>query len=176
MDTLFLDRDGVINIRKPGKYISRWMDFHYTEKALLAIVECSKIFQRIIVVTNQQGIGKQLMTEEALISIHTQLLKDVAEKGGNIAAIYYCPHLANTGCDCRKPNIGMGRKAVEDFPDINFSQSVMVGDSRSDMEFGHRLGMQNILILGKGEYVPESLFAFACDNLWDFWLKKSKLK
>lgn len=172
--TLFLDRDGVINVRKIGEYVRNWSEFIYLPQSDKAIVEFSKIFQRVIVVTNQQGIGKNLMTENDLTAIHEALKADIAQKGGKIDAIYHCPHLASVRCACRKPETGMALQAQQDFPEIDFNYAIMVGDSLTDLQMGQQLNMQNVLILGKGEYIPKPLVQLTCPNLWDFYERLGK--
>jgi histidinol-phosphate phosphatase family protein len=144
--TLFLDRDGVINERLPGAYVSSIQEFVFTVGATHAIAEFAKVFTRIIVVTNQQGIGKGLMTENALLEIHRHMIQDIEKSGGRIDKVLYCPHLKESRHFCRKPNIGMALEAKKFFPEISFRRSVMIGDSISDMQFGKRLGMFNVFI------------------------------
>ena len=145
-DTLFLDRDGVINVRIPGEYVTRWEDFQFIEGVPAAIAKYSQIFKRILVVTNQQGIGKGIMTEADLNAVHEQMIKAIEAAGGRIDRVYFCPKLARNKPFCRKPNIGMGRQAKSHFPEIDFSKSIMVGDSLSDIGFGCRLGMKTVLV------------------------------
>jgi histidinol-phosphate phosphatase family protein len=147
--TLFLDRDGVINKKIDNNYVKQISEFEFLPNALKAIVSFSKIFGRIIVVTNQQGIGKGLMTDQDLQLVHHQLSDAVSKAGGKIDAIYYAPQLAKENSILRKPNIGMGSKAKEDFPEIDFNKSMMVGDSLSDIEFGKRLKMKTVFISDK---------------------------
>ena len=147
--TLFLDRDGVINERIPGDYIANWEDFQFTTGTLDALAFFAKHFKRIMVVTNQQGIGKGKMSAEQLQHIHENMATDIAKAGGRIDAIYHCPDLASTPNNCRKPASGMAWQAKAAFPDIDFQRSVMVGDSLSDIEFGQNLGMVTVLIEGK---------------------------
>ena len=154
--TLFLDRDGVINQRIPGDYVKTWEDFQFCEGSLDAIVQLSRLFGRTVVVTNQQGIGKGLMSLEDLDLIHTQLKEAVDERGGKIDQIYFCPDLAKSTNSCRKPNPWMAQQAQKDFPEINFFRSIMIGDSISDMEFAFRLGMKTVFIEGKSEEQNES--------------------
>lgn len=144
--TLFLDRDGVINKKIDNDYVKKVSEFEFLENALEAIVAFSKVFKQIIVVTNQQGIGKGIMSEQDLQLVHQHLLDTVSDAGGKIDAIYYAPKLAEENSFLRKPNIGMGARAKEDFPEINFNQSIMVGDSISDIEFGKRLNMNTVYI------------------------------
>ncbi len=149
--TLFLDRDGVINRRTPNDYIKCWEDFEFEVGAIEAIVKASTIFGRIVVVTNQSGLEKRIMTEDFLQKIHSQLVESINMAGGKIDKVYYCPHKAFSRCQCRKPATGMAFQAQSDFPEIDFSKSVMVGDSISDMEFGKKLGMFVVLVEGKME-------------------------
>ena len=147
--TLFLDRDGVINERLPGAYIADWADFQFRPGVLTAITYFSTIFGRIIVVTNQQGIGKALMSEVQLNQLHGQMLKAIEAAGGRIDAIYFCPDLKSKQLNCRKPAPAMALQAQADFPAISFEHSIIVGDSLSDIEFGCNLNMKTILIESK---------------------------
>lgn len=144
--TLFLDRDGVINKRIVGGYVRKWEEFEWMPGALEAIRTFSEIFGRIVIVSNQQGIGKGLMTDEELAAIHKKLISEVERSGGRIDAIYYCPALRETNSFLRKPSIGMALKARKQFPEINFRKSVMAGDSISDMVFGRRLKMFTVFL------------------------------
>ncbi len=144
--TLFMDRDDTINKRIPGDYVKSWSQFEFLPYALEAITYFSQIFNKLIIVTNQQGIGKELMTSEDLDKIHSRMIDEIISAGGFIDQIYYCPHLAIEDPMCRKPNPGMAFQAAEDFPDIDFKKSVMVGDAISDMGFGYNLGMKNVLV------------------------------
>lgn len=144
--TLFLDRDGVINERLPGAYISQWKDFHFTPAAQKTIAQFNSYFARIIIVTNQQGIGKGLMTMEQLLALHAKMIEEIEAANGHIDAIYFCPDLKTKADNCRKPHPGMALQAKEEFPEICFSRSVMVGDSISDIQFGQQLGMKTVLI------------------------------
>ncbi len=144
--TLFLDRDGVINCRIPGDYVVQWEQFEFLPGVLEAIAEFTKLFGKIFIVTNQQGIGKGLMTEIDLLKIHSQMIESIEKNGGRIDQVYFCPFLKQENHFNRKPNIGMALKARKQYPGIKFNRSVMVGDSLSDMEFGAKTGMTNIYI------------------------------
>ncbi|HFB99624.1 MAG TPA: HAD-IIIA family hydrolase, partial [Phaeodactylibacter sp.] len=169
--TLFLDRDGVINERLVGTYVMDWKDFRFTYRCLDAIKIFKKYFDTIVVVTNQQCIGKGEMTVEKLNAIHTQMITTIENHGGQIDKAYFCPNLRAENAPCRKPNTGMGWQAKKDFPTINFQQSIMVGDSFSDMEFGWQLGTKTIFIEGKEEE-NERTARIPVDgrfeNLWQF--------
>lgn len=151
--TIFLDRDGVINKRKPGSYVKKTKDFIFLNGAKKAIKKLSKKFNRVIIVTNQQGLGKGLMTEEELNLVNDYMISEIKNSGGRIDKVYYCSQLATAKSNCRKPNSEMAMKAKEDFPDIEFSKSIMFGDSISDIEFGKRLGMKTVLIPTKEEEI-----------------------
>lgn len=148
---LFLDRDGVINKRKIGGYIQSWDEFEFLEGVLEAAPILARKFETIVVVTNQAGIGKGIMTEKDLQSIHTKMIASIVATGGRIEAAFYCPHRSTELCFCRKPRSGMAFQAKNRFPRIDFTQTYMVGDSYSDMIFGIGLGMTPILIRGKQE-------------------------
>jgi histidinol-phosphate phosphatase family protein len=144
--TLFLDRDGVINKRIFGDYVKNPEGFEFIDGALEAINLLTPLFQRIVLVTNQQGIGKGVMSVQDLALIHEKMLAEIRDTDGRIDGIFYCPELAENDPICRKPNMGMGLEAQKQFPEIDFSKSIMVGDSPSDIEFGNRLGMRSIFI------------------------------
>jgi histidinol-phosphate phosphatase family protein len=148
--TLFLDRDGVINLHFPKDYVKNWSEFYFLEGAIDAIKELSKIFGRIVVVTNQQGVGKGKMTEDALRSIHVNMLSEVEAVGGRIDSIYAATTLESSDeLGLRKPKIGMALQAQKDFTEIDFAKSLMVGDSISDMQFGRNVGMYTVLVSDK---------------------------
>ena len=146
--TLFLDRDGVINRKLEGDYVKTIEEFEFLPNSLKAIVAFSNYFHKIIVVTNQQGISKKLMTEDDLSKVHNHLLKEVEKLNGRIDAIYHAPQLESENSIMRKPITGMAHLAQKEFPSIEFSKSIMVGDSISDMEFAKNAGM-NSLFIGK---------------------------
>lgn len=145
--TLFLDRDGVINRRIVGDYVRRPEDFEILPGAMEAIKWATGKFGRIVVVTNQQGVGKGLMSARNVKDVHRFLATAVENHNGHIDGIYYAPQLKSENHPDRKPGPGMALKAQQDFPEIDFSKSIMVGDSPSDLEFGRRLGMKTIFIL-----------------------------
>lgn len=151
--TLFLDRDGVINEDKPGSYIFNAGEFVFMEGAPALFGELTKKFGHIIIVTNQRGIGKGLMTEEDLTSIHQKMLAGIRAAGGRVDGIYFAPSLLNTDYQ-RKPNPGMAHQAVTDFPQIALEKSVMVGNKMSDMAFGRHAGMYTVYISSTNPEAP----------------------
>ncbi|HEY4935718.1 MAG TPA: HAD family hydrolase [Puia sp.] len=143
--TLFLDRDGVINYENPGDYVRNWDEFIFYPQAPENIAYFNKRFQRLVLVTNQRGITKSVMTLADLENIHANMLKGIEEKGGKIDQIYYCVD-AEASSPCRKPNPGMAFQAVRDFPEINLKKSLMVGNNISDMLFGKNAGMKTVFL------------------------------
>lgn len=143
--TLFLDRDGVINHEKHQDYIHTWDEFYFYEGAKEAIAVFSKIFRHVIVITNQRGIGKGITRKADVEHIHKNMIGEIENAGGRIDKVYFCPDLDESSPD-RKPNPGMGLQAVKDFPDIDLSKTIMVGNTFSDMQFGRNLGVQTIFL------------------------------
>ncbi len=147
--TLFLDRDGVINKRLIDDYVKSTEEFEFLPGVLSAIKTFSEIFSRVFIVTNQQGIGRNLMSEKDLQIVHNFLLAEVHDAGGKIDKIYFCPDLADNESPNRKPEIGMALLAKKEYPEIDFSKSIMIGDSISDMKFGKNAGMKTVFITDK---------------------------
>ncbi len=143
--TLFLDRDGVLNKEKNNDYIYNWNEFIFYNDVLEAMQIFNSLFYKIVIVTNQRGVGKKLMTQENLDDIHHNLKIKVEKNNGRIDAIYSCIDLNNDSIN-RKPNIGMALQAKHEFPNIDLSKSIMVGNKLSDMEFGRNAGMTTIFV------------------------------
>lgn len=149
---VFLDRDGVINRKAPeGHYVSRWRDFHLLPGVEEAIARLNASGNKVIVVTNQRGVALGLYTAEDIAKLHEQLATHLALSDAHIDAIYYCPHDKNE-CNCRKPGTALFEEAFRDFPSASPKNSVMIGDSISDIEAGIRLGMPTVFIRGDLEH------------------------
>jgi len=144
--TLFLDRDGVINIRLIDDYVKNINEFEFMPGVLEAFEIFAKKFNKIIIVTNQQGVAKGLMTLETVHSIHDFMVEKIENQKGRVDGIYICPQLKSEPDNFRKPSPKMAFMAKNDFPEIDFQKSIMVGDSNSDIEFGQNAGMHTILI------------------------------
>lgn len=143
---VFLDRDGVINHKAPeGQYVFRWDDFHLLPGVEEAIARLNNSSRKVIVVTNQRGVSLGLYTAEDVERLHERLAEHLASFDAHIDAIYYCPH-DNNECDCRKPGTGLFEDAFRDFPGASPANSVMIGDSVSDIEAGIRMGMTTVFI------------------------------
>ena len=148
--TLFLDRDGVINVETVGSYITSWDEFQFCEGALAALGTLSNIFGTIVIVTNQRGVGRGIMSLESLREISSNMTTAINAAGARIDKIYCCTAVADTDHN-RKPNTGMAIQAREDFPEIDYKRSIIVGNSLSDMEFGKRLAMYTVFLTTKHE-------------------------
>ena len=120
---------------------------------LETLPELSKRFKRIFIVSNQQGVAKGLMTQADLDAIHTNMLRDIEAAGGHIDRVYTCTDLQDSGSLNRKPAIGMALQAKHDFPEVDFTRSVMVGDSVSDMLFARNAQMRAVY-LTKNNPIP----------------------
>lgn len=165
--TLFLDRDGVINRRKMDGYIMHPGEFQFLDGVEGAILKFRQYVARIIVVTNQRGIARGLMSEKDLQAVHKKMADLLNESQTSVDAIFYCPHDRDTGCSCRKPGTGMPLQAQNQFPEIDFKRSIMIGDTATDMQMGRSLGMQCIHI--GPESVEANLYDLHLENLADFW-------
>jgi D-glycero-D-manno-heptose 1,7-bisphosphate phosphatase len=146
LDTLFLDRDGVINVKLDGQYVRNTDEFEFMIGAETAISKLSKIFNRILIVTNQQGIAKGIMSVKDLDLLHEYMLFELKKNGGVIDKVYYCPHLAPENCNCRKPNPGMIQQAMIDFPEIKIEDSYLIGDSDTDILAGNMMGLITVKV------------------------------
>jgi len=139
-DTLLLDRDGVINRLRRGDYVKTWDEFEFLPGFLKNVACWSEKCRRIIVVTNQRGVGKGLMTDDALNDIHRRMVRDIENNGGRIDAVYCCTSVTEED-PRRKPGIGMYEEICRDFPDVPSGRTLMVGDSDSDEEFAAGCGI-----------------------------------
>lgn len=166
--SLFLDRDGVINVELENDYIKYVEEFIFYPNTKKAIAKLTSVFGKIIIVTNQRGIGRGLMTEKALHQIHAHMLQKIKEVGGNIDAIYFAPDIDNNAHN-RKPNIGMALQAKKDFANIDFNKSIMVGNNISDMMFGKKAGMKTVFVKTTNtSQQQEACIDILCENLYEF--------
>jgi len=139
---VFLDRDGVINkSAPPHQYITKMEQFEFLPGVLNALAVLAQCFTgKIIVVTNQAGIGKGMMTQEASDNSSTEIERRVKEAGGRIDRVYVCPHRVEDRCWCRKPRPGMFIQAEREMG-IDLSRSIMVGDMVTDMQAAWAAGI-----------------------------------
>lgn len=166
--TLFLDRDGVINHKVDNDYVKTPAELRILPDVPAALRVLTPLFRHTLVVTNQQGIGKGLMTEADLEEVHRALYEQLGQAGKGIDRIYHCPNLEADQAPCRKPNTGMAEQARHDFPGIDFSRSLMVGDSVSDMQFGRNAGMKTVMVTTHTALIRQhiDLIDFAVSDLF----------
>ena len=144
---VFLDRDGVINQSPPeGDYITRWEDFHVLPGVAEGIALLNRAGFSVIVVTNQRGVAKGLMTEADLQQMHERMSGGLARAGAKIDATFYCPHDTEPRCDCRKPAPGMLLSAAR-LHGIDLRASWMIGDSDNDVEAGRNAGCKTARVI-----------------------------
>ena len=147
---IVLDRDGVINYDSDDfiKSADEWVPI---EGSLEAIASLNAAGFRVVVVTNQSGIARGLLDESILAKIHSKMQQLLNKKGGNIEAIYFCPHGPDSDCECRKPMPGMLKSFAKDF-DVDLSTIFVIGDSLRDLQAAEAVGAKPILVkTGKGQ-------------------------
>jgi histidinol-phosphate phosphatase family protein len=168
---LFLDRDGVINERIFGSYVTNWSEFKFTPGIVSALGQVSTLQLPIIVVSNQAGVGKNLVTKDQLAEITQRFVGELAAAGARIDAVYYCPHRPDENCRCRKPATGLLTRAAADW-NIDLRRSVLIGDSQSDLAAATSVGCKSLYfsqpapddaprqaLAGKVPHNSQSLFA-----------------
>lgn len=148
--SIFLDRDGIINQHVPNDYVKSIDEFQFRSDYLNEIKFLTESSNYIVVVTNQQGVGKKLMTLKALQEIHEFMIQKTKSEGGKIDAVYYCPHLKEQNCDCRKPKTGMIDQAFLDFPALCNDVVLLIGDSPSDIEAARNAGLISVGLVRNG--------------------------
>ena len=139
-DTLLLDRDGTINVHLIGDYVKNWNEFEFIPGVLDAMPQFAQHFKHIFIVTNQRGIGKGKYTEMDLADIHQHMGNAIQKAGGRIDGIYYCSSLTEDDFR-RKPGKGMFDDILRDYPDVQPSKTLMVGDGDVDKEFAKNCGI-----------------------------------
>lgn len=167
--TLFLDRDGVINYEKKNEYVLQWDEFIFMPAVKDALKILNKLFGVIVIITNQKCIGRGLLTVDGLNNIHQQMVNEIAAAGGRIDQIYFCPDLEDDSPN-RKPNHGMALQAKNDFPQIDFSKSIMVGNKLSDMQFARNAGIASVFAAttNPDTAFPHPLIDLRVNDLFDF--------
>jgi D-glycero-D-manno-heptose 1,7-bisphosphate phosphatase len=145
---VFLDRDGVLNRKMPeGVYVDDWAQFAWLPGAVEAVARMKRAGLTVIVVSNQRGIALGRVTTMQLEGIHDKMQDHLARNGARLDAIYYCPHDRGE-CHCRKPDTGLFEQAFKSFPQATAANSLVIGDSLSDIQAGHRLGMKTVFVQG----------------------------
>jgi D-glycero-D-manno-heptose 1,7-bisphosphate phosphatase len=146
LDAVFLDRDGTINVKAPeGEYITRPEDLQLLPGAGEGIRILNRARVPVVVITNQRGVALGRMDESDLTAIHLRLQELLQDHGARVDGIFYCPHDKGV-CDCRKPGTLLLRRARASLGLTTLSDSVMIGDSPSDVEAGRRAGARTVLL------------------------------
>jgi len=149
MKIVILDRDGVIN-HDSDEYIKHPDEWHPIDGSLEAIARLTQAGYRVVVATNQSGVGRALFEMDTLNAIHEKMLDAAANTGGRIDAIFFCPHIATDDCVCRKPKAGMFREIEARF-NADMADVFAVGDSLRDLQAAIEVGAKPVLVLtGKG--------------------------
>ena len=156
--TIFLDRDGVINRKIDNGYVTSIAEFEFLDGAKEAIANLTQKVGRIVIVTNQQCVGKGIISEAQLNDIHAYMNTEIEKAGGKIDKVYFAPQLVAENSIYRKPKAGMADLAQKDFPEIDFSKSILIGDSISDIEFGKIKNMTTIFISDTNKANVDFLF------------------
>lgn len=146
---VFLDRDGVIN-RDSADFIKSWEEFEWLPGSRKALRLLHETGHSVILVTNQSGVGRGLISPDALEIMHHNLKIAAAEAGGAIQDIFFCPHHPESGCRCRKPSVGLVEQACRRYR-IDLADSVLVGDSLRDIECGLRAGCGRTVLVRTGK-------------------------
>lgn len=155
MKLVILDRDGVIN-QDSAQFIKSPAEWTPVPGSLEAIARLNQAGYRVVVATNQSGIERGLFDMDTLNAIHDKMLRTLATVGGRIDAIYYCPHAADTHCECRKPKPGMFQRIADCF-NISLEGVHAVGDGLRDLQAASASGATPVLVLtGKGELTQAS--------------------
>jgi len=146
---VFLDRDGVI-CENRDDYVKSWKEFVWLPRAKEALSRLKSYGYIAIVITNQSAIGRGIVSRETVDKIHQRMEREIAQTGGKIEKVYYCPHKPEDGCSCRKPEPGLLLKAAGDLK-LDLRTSYLVGDAITDIEMGHKVGSRTIMVkTGKG--------------------------
>lgn len=147
---IILDRDGVIN-QDSDLYIKSPDEWIPIPGSPEAIARLNQWGWRVVVCTNQSGIGRGLFGMDTLNAIHDKMIKTLAHAGGSIDAIFYCPHTNADECDCRKPRAGMLKEVAARY-NVELADVPVVGDSLRDLQSALAVGAQPMLVLtGKGK-------------------------
>jgi histidinol-phosphate phosphatase family protein len=153
---IFLDRDGVINCRRPNDYVLDWSQFVFVPGIREALKRLSSLGLPMIVISNQAAVGKGLLDVAGLGEITARMNEALIADGTSIAAAYYCTHKPDENCNCRKPKPGLLQCAAEDF-NVDLSRSIFIGDSKTDVLAAQAAGCAPILFGSATHGSPEFL-------------------
>jgi histidinol-phosphate phosphatase family protein len=141
---IFIDRDGVINCRRPGDYVLNWSQFVFMPGIREALKQLSSLGLPMIIVSNQAAVAKGLLDPAGLEEITTRMNEALLADGTSLAAAYYCTHRIEDACQCRKPKPALLFSAAADF-NIDLSRSIFVGDSETDAQAARAAGCASVL-------------------------------
>ena len=150
---VFVDRDGVINRRLPGDYVRAWDQFRFLHGARAGLRLLREAGFLLVVITNQRGIGRGLMSEADLAEVHRRMQTELARAGAGVDLILHCPHDLGADCRCRKPRPGMIEQALARFS-VDTARSWVVGDELTDLEAGRAAGIRGVLVVPRGGRRP----------------------
>ncbi len=173
--TIFIDRDGVIN-KDPGgwtehNYVTKWQYFIFLPNAIEALKKLNKAGYDIVVISNQAGISKGYYSHRELKDVNQKMTKEIEKNGAKLKKVYYCIHQDSDNCDCRKPKIGLFKKAEKELG-IKAAGNYFIGDGKMDVAAGEKAGLKTILVLsGKTDLEKIRTWSvqpdFIFDNLWE---------
>jgi D-glycero-D-manno-heptose 1,7-bisphosphate phosphatase len=142
---IFLDRDGVINQQITGTYVTQWSEFRFMPGIAEVLAEISQLPFPVIVLSNQAGVGKGVISAVELSSMTSRFVRELADAGGRVDAVYYCPHRPEQACPCRKPKPGLLHRAAQDWG-LDLARCVFVGDSTTDAQAARTAGCRMLLL------------------------------
>ena len=164
---IFLDRDGVVNRRLIGDYVKRWEEFVFLPEVFHILPRIHEAGYLALLVTNQRGIARGLMSEADLAEIHRQMQEELLRRSGHqFDGIYYCPHDRDEGCDCRKPKGGMIIRGGEEF-ELDLERSWMIGDAESDVKAGIAAGCCTARIGPEGTETGGLILGGDLSDVWE---------
>lgn len=150
MNAVFLDRDGVINENRVD-HVKCWGEFQFLPGAPEAIARLTRAGYPVFIITNQAIVNRGVVSCEVVESINRQMVSELERQGGQVVDVAYCPHRSDERCVCRKPEPGLLLQLAQRHS-VSLHDAVLIGDARSDMEAGHAVGCETMLVLtGRGE-------------------------
>jgi D-glycero-D-manno-heptose 1,7-bisphosphate phosphatase len=143
---IFLDRDGVINQNPRSEYVTSIEEFEFIQSSVVAMRDLSQAGYKIFIISNQQGVGKGIFSRQILDDITNWMLKSLKKEGVKVSGVYYCTHLENSQCPCRKPRAGLIEKATKGL-EVDFKEVFFIGDTERDIKTAETAGCKAVLVL-----------------------------
>ena len=163
LKSIFLDRDGVINIDKG--YVYKIEDFEFKDGIFQLLQKLQKLNYQLFIITNQSGIARGYYSKEDFLFLSSWMLQEFQKHKIFIKKIYYCPHSPDNNCECRKPKIGMLNQADKEYG-VDIKNSWLIGDKESDIEAGHNFGIENTIFLSSN-YQNKNSARYSVDTIFD---------